>query len=210
MDIRKQMDDIYRDMPLDEIPWNMSEPPAPLVEAVESFKVMPCKAVDLGCGAGNYAVWLARHGFEVTGLDISAEAIRHARALAQREEVDVHFETADLLGDVSRYRLSFDFAYDYELLHHIFPDDRERYVENVHSMIRVTGVYFSLCFSEEDPGFGGKGKYRRTQLGTELYFSSEAELRALFGGHFNIIQLETIEIEGKYGPHRAVAAWMSR
>lgn len=210
MDLREQMEQIYRDIPLENIPWNLSEPPPLLTEIVETKKIKPCKAVDLGCGVGNYAIWLASKGFEVTGIDLSPQAIKHAMILAASKEVSCHFVVADLLGDLKKYYSSFDLAYDWEVLHHIFPEDRERYLQNVRNLLRSNGRYFSICFSEKDPGFGGAGKYRKTPLGTTLYFSSEDELRKLFDPLFNILELSTVEIPGKYGPHIANAALLRR
>ena len=83
-------------------------------------------------------------------------------------------------------------------------------MENVNRLLNPGGVYFSVCFSEDDPEFGGEGKIRPTPLGTELYFSSEDELREQFAPYFDILELCTIEIPGKYGPHVAVAAWLKR
>lgn len=210
MGVRDEMDRIYRDMSLDDIPWNVSTPPVMLVESVGSGKVKPCKAVDLGCGAGNYSVWLAKEGFDVTGLDISEQAIEHARALAGRTGVSARFEAVDLLGDLTRFSGQYDFAFDWEVLHHVFPEDRATYVSNVHSLLRPDGMYFSLCFSERDPGFGGEGKFRTTPLGTTLYFSSEEELRELFEPLFVIDDLHTVEVEGKPVPHLVNAAWLRR
>jgi len=68
---RIDRDEIYRRMSRDEIPWNIEEPPQALVELVEIGVVQPCKAIDLGCGTGNYAIYLANRGFDVTGVDIS-------------------------------------------------------------------------------------------------------------------------------------------
>jgi trans-aconitate methyltransferase len=59
VDVRRQMDTIYQELTLDRIPWNCEEPPERLVALLERKRVVPCDAVDLGCGAGNYAVWLA-------------------------------------------------------------------------------------------------------------------------------------------------------
>jgi SAM-dependent methyltransferase len=42
----------------------------------------PGRALDLGCGEGGDAVWLAQHGWDVTGIDISPSAISRARAAA--------------------------------------------------------------------------------------------------------------------------------
>ena len=44
--------------------------------------VRACDAVDLGCGAGNHALWLVSRGFRMTGIDISSEAIEVATRLA--------------------------------------------------------------------------------------------------------------------------------
>jgi len=204
------MESIYRDFPLDNIPWNLSDPPELLVDAVESGRIQPCAAVDLGCGAGNYAVWLAARGFDVTGLDISEEAIKLATVLAQHRGVTCSFKAVDLLGELNAYQDTFDFAFDWELLHHIFPEDRPRYVQNVHEILRPGATYFSVCFSEKDPAFGGKGKYRDTTINTRLYFSSEDELRKLFEPHFTVVQLRTVEIAGKRGPHLVNSAWLKR
>jgi cyclopropane fatty-acyl-phospholipid synthase-like methyltransferase len=114
------------------------------------------------------------------------------------------------LGDLRNANGKFDFAYDWELLHHIYPEQRERYVANVHGLRNPKGKHFSLCFSERDTAFGGAGKYRRTQLGTVLYFSSEDELRVLFEPFFTILEPRTVEINGKWGSHLASYCFMQR
>ena len=45
------MDRIYKNMPLEKIPWNSETSPEALVELVENGRVKPCKAIDLGCGS---------------------------------------------------------------------------------------------------------------------------------------------------------------
>jgi SAM-dependent methyltransferase len=199
------IDEIYRRMPLDRIPWASETPPDALVSLVESGKVGPCKTIDLGCGAGAYAIWLARQGFEVTGADSSPTAIGIAREKAAKAGVSCRFVACDLLGDLHEIGGSFDFGYDWELLHHLMPGDRETYARNVASLLNPGATYFSVCFSEEDPQFGGTGKIRETPLGTVLYFSSEAEIRGLFTPYFAILKLRTIPVPGKFGaPHRAI------
>jgi 2-polyprenyl-3-methyl-5-hydroxy-6-metoxy-1,4-benzoquinol methylase len=54
-------------------------------------------ALDLGCGQGRNALWLAEQGFTVTGLDLSPVAIEQARAQASELGLDVTFESVDLL-----------------------------------------------------------------------------------------------------------------
>jgi len=71
---------IYPELPPGEIPWNLEAPPRLLVDLVEFGRVAPCDAIDFGCGAGNYAVWLAGQGFRVTGIDVSTAAVARAAA----------------------------------------------------------------------------------------------------------------------------------
>ena len=204
------IDRIYRTVPLDRIPWNSETPPDALVQLVHDGKVRPCRTIDLGCGAGNYAIYLAGLGFDVTGVDSSPAAIKIARENAEKQGVRCRFIVADLLGDMHEVTDTFDFAYDWEVLHHVFPEDRGAYIRNVYTILRPGATYFSVCFSEKDPQFGGKGKYRMTQIGTTLYFSSETELRELVSSYFTILELKTIKISGKFGPHCAVCLLSER
>jgi len=204
------MDRIYQDVPLDTIPWNIETPPDALVELVQSDKVRPCRTIDLGCGTGNYAIYLAGLGFDVTGVDSSPKAIKIAGENAKKRGVRCRFIVADLLGDLNEVPGTFDFAYDWEFLHHIFPEDREKYVQNVHKLLNPKATYYSVCFSEKDPQFGGVGKFRKTRMGTTLYFSSESELKSLFLPYFDVRELKTIRIGGKYGAHCAISALLER
>jgi len=204
------IDRIYQDIPLDSIPWNIGTPPDALVALVMGEGVRPCTTIDLGCGAGTYAIWLAGLGFDVTGVDSSKTAIGIAEKNAREKGVRCRFIVADLLGDLHEVTGTFDFAFDWELLHHIFPEDRETYIKNVYKILNPGATYFSVCFSEKDPQFGGSGKYRKTRIGTTLYFSSEPELQELFLPYFVIRELKTIEIGGKYGSHLAVYALLER
>ena len=199
---------IYENIPLEKIPWNSTNPPDELVALVQSGKIRPCKTVDLGCGAGNYAIYLAGLGFDVTGIDSAPKAVQLAEENAQGQGAACRFIVADLLGDMHEVKETFDFAYDWELLHHIFPEDRMTYVKNIRNLLNPGATYLSVCFAENDPQFGGEGKFRKTPIGTTLYFSSETELRDLFSKYFEIRELKTLEIGGKYGSHCAVYTLM--
>ena len=204
------MDEIYGRLAPEEIPWIIEEPPRALVDLVEAGDVRPGRAIDLGCGTGNYAIYLASKGLDVTGVDISPTAIRIARENAKNKGVRCDFVAADVLGNLKDVKGTFDFAYDWELLHHIFPEKRKKYVENIYRILNPRGKYLSVCFSEKDPQFGGSGKYRETPLGTILYFSSEEEIRDLLEPYFSMKELMTIEISGKSGPHLACYAFAER
>ncbi len=65
---------------------------AGLVARVEGMA--PGRALDLGCGEGGDAVWLAQQGWQVTAVDISETALGRARALAQQAGVEAAIEFA--------------------------------------------------------------------------------------------------------------------
>lgn len=210
-DIDKIMDNIYKKMSEEKIPWVLDEAPDLLKDLIDKGTIKPCKAIDLGCGVGTYAIYLAKRGFDVTGVDISPEAIRIAQERAEKEKINCNFIIADVLGNINEIiDTKFDFAYDWELLHHIFPEDRERYVKNVYNLLNGNGKYLSVCFNEDDPSFGSFKKYRRTNIGTILYFSSEDELKKLFGRYFRILDLKKVKIDGKFGDHIVNYAFMEK
>ena len=64
--------------------------------AVETAGMTPGRALDVGCGEGADAVWLAQAGWEVTGLDVSAVAIERGEAAAVAAGVNVRWLVADV------------------------------------------------------------------------------------------------------------------
>lgn len=74
--------------------------PAPALPAVfdghEQLFPHTGTALEIACGSGAAAVWLAQRGLDVHGVDVSAVAIDRARALAERSGVTARFEAVDL------------------------------------------------------------------------------------------------------------------
>ncbi|MBD8540452.1 class I SAM-dependent methyltransferase [Frigoribacterium sp. CFBP 8751] len=104
--------------------WS-GRPNAALVAEVAALT--PGRALDVGSGEGGDALWLAARGWQVTGVDISQNALDKAAALArEREDVDparLTWQQADLTG-WSPTRTSFDLVTAHFM--HLPPTDRER------------------------------------------------------------------------------------
>lgn len=192
-DTQQRFDDIYKNTPLDEIPWNHEAPPQLLVELLDTGRIKPCRTLDLGCGAGNYAVYLASKGFDVTAIDISREAIKIAKQDAKAKNVECTFLVADIIDNMPRFEKPFDFAYDWGVLHHIPPENRTQYTENIHSILAPNALYLSLCFNEKDSTFEGTGKTRQSNRGTTIYLSNESDLKNLWSPYFNIIDFRILD-----------------
>jgi 2-polyprenyl-3-methyl-5-hydroxy-6-metoxy-1,4-benzoquinol methylase len=200
---------VYQTMPRDQIPWHRESPPLELVDLVKSGKISPCRTIELGCGLGSAALFLASNGFDVLGVDASSAAIDHARADAESRGIECRFQRMNILTDLENIPNQFEFALDWEVFHHIDPSDRPRYLAAVKRLLRPGGRYLSTGFSREDEHFG-TGPYRKTPLGTMLYFSSEDELRELFSRYFSILELKPIQIPGKTTPHSAIFCLMEK
>ncbi|KPF68156.1 hypothetical protein IP84_10385 [beta proteobacterium AAP99] len=152
----------------------------------------PRAALDLGCGNGRNAVFLAQQGFAVTGVDYSATAIRWAteRAAAAGATLKLRCENVFALDLPAG---GFDLIYDSGCFHHIAPHRRACYVQLVHDALRPGGLFALTCFRPE----GGSGLtdaqvYERGSLGGGLGYT-EAQLRQHWGSALDILELRQMQ-----------------
>ena len=136
-------------------PWVFGDGRPILAELIDRGRVEQGTAIDLGCGMGVEAVFLARHGFHVTGIDMSATAIELARRRAAAADVQVEFETGDLtrppLNGVER---TFDLVIDLGTMNDIRGPARDRYAHQLevltHPDSKVVLVGFARHLSHEE------------------------------------------------------------
>lgn len=76
-----------------ETPWDTGNASSELVRVVTEARIVRCRCIELGCGSGTNAVWLAQQGFDVTAVDGSTLAIERAR---HRAELGSVFEIVKL------------------------------------------------------------------------------------------------------------------
>lgn len=133
-----------------DLPWDTGTPDEHLVALVEGGVIAPGRALDIGCGTGTNARWLAARGFDVVGVDVAPLAIDKARAKAAggrgcRFEV-LDFFAADPPGG------PFDFVFDRGCFH-IFDgaDVRARFAERTAQLLAPGGQWVSLAGSTEGP-----------------------------------------------------------
>lgn len=88
---REQWDERYR---AEELVWKVG-PNRFLVEEVADLA--PGRALDLACGEGRNALWLAQRGWQVTAVDFSAVGLQKARRLALERELELILVEADVL-----------------------------------------------------------------------------------------------------------------
>lgn len=120
------------------LPWHRPEPPE-LLKRVVAERGRPGRALDIGCGAGLYSVWLARQGYRVTGLDYSEPAIAMARRTVATAGVDVELVRDDVFEWSTADR--FDVIFDSACMHAFGGAERRRYRDRVLEWLAEGGDY---------------------------------------------------------------------
>ncbi|MFE9499894.1 class I SAM-dependent methyltransferase [Streptomyces collinus] len=110
--------------------------------------------VDLACGPGVQAIFLARHGMRVTGVDRSAAALDRARALAGLYRSEVTFLEGDIL-DVPLPDGCADVVHDSFVYHNVRPEARTAYAAEAARLAVPGGLFIMVGFSDRmSPGTG--------------------------------------------------------
>ena len=132
------------------IPWDGHELPSHLRKMVEGDTALPKgKALDVGCGTGDTAIYLARHGWDVTGVDFVERALDKARAKSEAAGVRIRYVRADATK-LGQYGIvnGFDLVVDNGMLHGLSDADREAYVRDLTPLMRQGGRLFVMAFAE--------------------------------------------------------------
>ena len=162
--------------------------------------------LDAGCGTGEHALYLARHGHETVGIDVAPTAIEQARQKAASRQIAATFLVADAL-QLGRLGRTFDSVLDVGLFHTFDDEERRAYVDSLASVTRPGSVLHLLCFSEATPG--DEGPRRVTQ----------AELRSAFDTGWTVVSIDPDRIEINPAWRRddapawlrdGAAAWLAR
>lgn len=163
-------------------PFFVEKPDYTLVAYVKKYGGAVRSALDVGCGAGRNAIYLAGSGFEVVGVDISPSALKWACERSASAGVRVQFL------EVSLFQLpwagvtgSFDLIHDSGCFHHLPPHRRASYRTSLLQLLAPEGLFSLTCFSPD----GGSGLsdidvYRVQSLKGGLGYTTD-ELAVIFG-----------------------------
>ena len=172
------------------MPWDIG-PRAELVELVESGRLKPGRAIDLGSGTASNCVFLAQHGFAVTGVDYARSAIELGRARAAGAGVEVNFVEDDLT-DLRQISGTFDLLVDYGVLDDLVPAQRDRYVQNVVPLSHPGSRFLLFCF-EWQPRWWERFHFYRMAC-------NPGEIERRFGAYFEIERYAEGEFGSRFMP----------
>lgn len=146
--MKRNWDDDYA---TGETPWDTGEPAPALVELLEAGRLPRGRAIDIGCGTGTNARYLASRGYDVVGVDLSGLAIERAATAMDPADGSVELRQLDFLADEplgGPYDLAFDRG-----CFHVFDDPGEQrcFAERVAGCLAADGLWVSLLGSTEGP-----------------------------------------------------------
>jgi cyclopropane fatty-acyl-phospholipid synthase-like methyltransferase len=171
------------------IPWNHELPPPEVIALVVEME--PGRGLDLGCGYGRTALYLAQKGWQTDGVDFIAQAIAEAQRRADEEDIadracfhhgsvaDLHFLTAD-----------YDLAIDVGCMHSLTADDQRAYRDELLRLLATGGIYLLFAHLQDEGEIEAEDKPRGI---------SEAEITELFASGFVLERVERgwTEVEDK-------------
>ncbi|MER0244160.1 class I SAM-dependent methyltransferase [Streptomyces sp. HSW2009] len=166
------------------VPFFVSKPDENLAAYLDQGLIAPGRALDLGCGPGRNALYLAARGFQVDAVDLSSVAVAWGEERAQEAGADVRFRcggafalpTAELSGP-------YDLIVDSGCFHHLPPHRRVSYLALLDRVLAPGGHLALTSFAAGEGGMGSEltdaDLYRERELQGGLAYTPES-LRWIF------------------------------
>ncbi|MEW1724283.1 methyltransferase domain-containing protein [Streptomyces sp. NPDC093109] len=186
------------------VPFFVAKPDENLVSYLDRGLIPRGRALDLGCGPGRNALYLASMGFRVDAVDLSPAAIGWAEERAREAGADIRFHCGDAFG-LSATELSgpYDLIYDSGCFHHLPPHRRVSYRDLLTRALAPGGHLSLTCFASgrmgselPDADFYHEG---RPRLHGGLAYTPES-LRGIFSD-LTEVELRHMRDEPADSPH---------
>lgn len=173
--------------------WDIGRPQR-AVTALAELGEFSGPVLDLGCGTGENAVYLASLGFEVTGVELIEAALQQARrkALVRGATVDFRQEDALALPPLGPFATILDCG----LFHVLADDQRPAYLHSLERVSEVGTALHLLCFSDHEPGATGPRRITRD------------DLCATFQPAWHVERIRSVRLESNSHPEGA-RSWLA-
>ena len=140
-------------------PWEHREPPVPLATLVEGPDALPPgDMLDVGCGTGHDAIYCARHGWAVTGVDAVGAALKAARRNAGQVGANVRFLRADITSPgITDLGAGYTLVLDGGCLHGLRDEPLQRAAATITDAAKPGAVLLMFAFAPGRRGPAPRG-----------------------------------------------------
>nr|NIR31896.1 class I SAM-dependent methyltransferase [Gammaproteobacteria bacterium]NIR88805.1 class I SAM-dependent methyltransferase [Gammaproteobacteria bacterium]NIU06418.1 class I SAM-dependent methyltransferase [Gammaproteobacteria bacterium]NIV53310.1 methyltransferase domain-containing protein [Gammaproteobacteria bacterium]NIX87691.1 methyltransferase domain-containing protein [Gammaproteobacteria bacterium] len=159
------------------------------------------RVLELGCGYGRDAVYLANQGFDVTAVDFSAAALALANSWTMRGDGAGRLDyLRDNLVDLDLAESAYDAVFSHRTLHLVVSRERlNKAFAEIHRVLKPGGTACVSLRNPRDPtqakthGSGGEYSEVSFRPGHRILFLSDAELTEIVEPHFSIVAHEEVQ-----------------
>ncbi len=132
-----------------DIPWENGNPHPEIKRLFTTYAPVGSSVLEIGCGIGTNAKWLATAGYLVTAIDIAPEAIKRGTENSKNNNFNIEYKTLDFLKEVDqlgRYSFVLDCA-----VFHIMQDlsSRMEFVKRVAQVCQDNGMWINISCSTD-------------------------------------------------------------
>ncbi|MFC1489751.1 class I SAM-dependent methyltransferase [Candidatus Latescibacterota bacterium] len=165
------------------VSWDIGKHDYNLENVVVDTPIDSCKTLEIGCGTGDNALWLAERGFQVTGVDLVDSAIQKAKEKSAESDVSCTFLTADFM-DEKLDGAPFDFIFDRGCFHSFDSlEERSRFALNAAVHLATGGLWLTIMGSADDPP-RDTGPPRRSAHDIMIAVEPNFEILSLYTSYF--------------------------
>ena len=169
-------------------PWDSGRPSQELQNVLTETGLAPCRALELGCGTGTNAIYLAQQGFDVSAIDCSELALDAAREKARSAGVTLDWHRDSVLDwQTPCPFVPFPFVFDRGCYHCARRDDLPAYLATLDRVTSPGSRYLVLTGNANEQRDHGPPGLHESQIRTEL------------GALFDIEQIRAFHFEDPGG-----------
>jgi len=170
-----------------------------LVECIAKYHISPCRTLDIGCGTGRNALWLAAQGYNVLAIDVSNEAVRATSEAAAHENIHLRTQVCNI-GVDTVHGDKFGLVVAITTLNHIAESDLPHAYKLITDSLDANGILYCVVFTKDDPGFTGDSLHASECSRAVRYFFNHNELSDAFPGLEVMEYSEYVKPDTSHGP----------
>lgn len=148
-------------------PWDSGLASRELAKVLDEWRLSTGRAIELGCGTGTNAVFLAQRGFDVTAVDCSSLALAQARQKAIDADVAVDWIEADVQNFGADLE-AFDVVFDRGCYHCCRRVDLPGYLQTIQNVTRAGSRFLCLCGNANEQTEQGPPRVTETEIRDEF------------------------------------------